>query len=328
MTQPVQAVGGATNDEPVIAAEPTIEDRFADLTEEEPEAAPEGNELPPDEAPDIEIADIEEADIGDDDLPPIAAPVSWPDEDKQAFSELPRALQERVAARETEREKSTQAKFREASQAAQTAEQKAFDSIRQVQQAHIQQIVSLLPEVPPEPSAHLLVQDPAEYAAQKDYFDQMKAYRGSLEQHIVEVTRAMQVGEQQRIEAARAADVQLLQNEFAELFDQDTGPELAKAIKSTGIALGYSDDQLNMADGHDILALRTAMGWKDKADKYDRLMAKQMEKVRSAKNLPRVSRPGSSTSAQSAANQRYTADRDAMRKGDRNAAIRVFDRFL
>ncbi len=41
MTQPDEAVGGATNDEPVVAAEPTIEDRFAALADE-PEGEPEG----------------------------------------------------------------------------------------------------------------------------------------------------------------------------------------------------------------------------------------------------------------------------------------------
>jgi len=53
-----------------------------------------------------------------------------------------------------------------------------------------------------------------------------------------------------------------------------------------------------------------------------------MEKVREAKNMPRVSKPGTAQAPGAAANQRYTADREAMRRGDKDAASRVFGRFL
>lgn len=327
MTQPQEAVGGATNDDTVIAAEPSIEDRFAALAdepqeEEEPagDAAPEADEPVIDE-PEIEAEDIEA-------LSPIEAPVSWPDEDKAAFADLPRALQERVTTREAEREKFVQAKSREASQTRQIVETQAVEVLQQVQQAQIQQLVALLPEVPEEPSAHLMVQDPAEYAAQLDYVRQMAAYRSHIEQQIGAISDQQKTVAQQHEQARMAASIEVLREHFPEYLDADKMPELQKSLRSIGSALGYSDDALSKADGHDILAMRTAMGWKDKADKYDALMAKQMERVRAAKDLPRVSRPGSAQPKGAVANQRYTADREAMRRGDKDAAARVFDRFI
>lgn len=329
MTQQDTAVGGATDNDTVIAAEPSIEDRFAAITDDEQETDPATDEAPQGDEPIVEgEPELEADDIETDDLPPITAPDSWPDEDKTAFADLPRALQERVSAREKEREKFVQSKSREAAQATQAAEQRAVGIVQQIQQAQIQQLAALLPDVPEEPSAHLLVQDPQAYAAEMDYVRQMRGYRASIEQQIVQIAEAQKQGEQQSLQAQKTASMELLQQEFPELLDKEKGPELAKAIQSTGFALGYSDDQLANVDGHDVLALRTAMGWKTKAEKYDALMAKQMDRVRSAKELPRVSRPGSATTKGAVANQRYTADRQAMRNGDKDAAARVFSRFV
>jgi hypothetical protein len=63
------------------------------------------------------------------------------------------------------------------------------------------------------------------------------------------------------------------------------------------------------------------------AAKYDKLMAQKMDRVRSAKDLPRVSRPGAAQPRGAAEGQRYQADRQAMRNGDKDAQ-RVFAKFL
>jgi hypothetical protein len=44
--------------------------------------------------------------------------------------------------------------------------------------------------------------------------------------------------------------------------------------------------------------------------------------------MPRVSKPGVAQGKGAVANQRYTADRQAMKSGDQDAAARVFSRFL
>lgn len=322
MTQPEEAVGGATNDEPVVAAEPTIEDRFAALADE-PEGEPEGEAPEPSDEPELEADDIE-----DDDLPPIQPPVSWPDEDKAAFAELPRHLQERVSTREAEREKFAQAKSREAATARIQAEQQAAQAIQQAQVAHAQQLQSLLPEIPGEPSAHLLTTDPTAYAEAVDYRNWVIGQHQYAQQVINQISQQhTQLGQYQEAQAMQAS-IELLSSEFPEFLDEAKRPELVKQLTSTGVALGYSQDQLAAIDGGDVLALRTAAEWKAKADKLDALMAKRMEKVRGAKNLPRVSRPGVAQPKGAAANERYMADRQAMRAGNREAEINVFKRFV
>lgn len=335
MTQPTEAVGGATNDEPVIAAEPTLEDRFAAFADEPQADDPPVDDQPQGDQPAEDEPILEAEDIEETDLPPIDVPVSWPDEDKAAFAELPRALQERISAREGEREKFVQSKSREAATSIQRAKEEASQQIHDLYDGHIRQLVSLLPEIPPEPSAQLLVNDPQQYAAEMDYVKQVAAYRRELEGQIVGIAENQKQHQAQAATDKRQADIALLQQELPEYFDPKNAAfseaklaEFQTNVKSTAHALGYSDDQLKDADGFDLLALHKVSAIKAKADKYDALMAKQMEKVREAKNLPRVSRPGSATTKGAAANQRYTADREAMRNGDPDAAQRVFGRFV
>lgn len=328
MTQPEQAVGGSNDT--IIAAEPTIEDRFAAVVdepqqEEEPEAE-QGDDLAPE--PEEDGAELEADDIEDDDVQPIPPPASWPDEDKAAFADLPRDLQERVSAREVEREKFIQSKSREAKQVQQQVANEAADAIRKVQDAHVQQIVALLPTVPEEPSAHLLVNDPQRYADeldQRNWALQMHAY---AQQQIAAIGSNRDAIDKAQAQQELQSSIDLLREEFPDFLDEAKRPELIKQVKSTGHALGYSEDQLNGVNGNDILALRVASEWKTKADRYDALMAKRMDKVREAKSLPRVSRPGVAQPKGAAANQRYAADRDAMRAGDKDATIKVFSKFF
>lgn len=322
MTQPEEAVGGTSNDDPIVAAEPTIEDRFAAIVDED-----EGEEVPAPETQTDE-PELEADDLDDEDVPPIHPPTSWPDEDKAAFADLPRALQERVTAREAEREKFVQAKSREASTARTQAEQQAVAYIKQQNEMHAQQLVSLLPDIPEEPSAHLLTQDPNAYAEAIDYRNWALREHHRASQTIQQLATQQQQLDQYQGTQAMQASVELLAQEFPEFLDGTTRPELVKKITSTGIALGFSQDQLNSVDGAEVLALRKASEWKDKADRYDSLMAKRMDKVREAKTLPRVSRPGAAQPRGAAANQRYEADRQAMKAGDKDAAVRVFSRFV
>lgn len=322
MTQPEQAVGGATDNDTVIAAEPTIEDRFAAITEqdEEPEAPmPEAAEDLPDDA---------ELEVDEEDAPPIQAPVSWPDEDKVAFAELPRDMQERISTREAEREKFVQAKSREAKQASDRAQIEAADTLKKINEVHIQALVSVLPQIPEKPSAHLMVSDPVAYADAVDYYEWAVGQHNAVAQTIQAIEAQQSHLDQARQQSSMQASIELLREQFPEYLEGEKASELRTSLMSTGLALGYSQEALQNVDGHDILALKQANEWKSKADKYDSLMAKRMESVRSAKALPRVSRPGAAQPKGAAAQQRYAADREAMRAGDREAEKRVFSRFI
>jgi hypothetical protein len=150
MTEPEQAAAGA--DDPVIAAEPTIEDRsFATLTDDLPEEGEDPKEL----------AGTEEA--GEDDepeIPPIAAPASWTAEEQGEFNQLPRGLQQTLTRREAEREKMVQTKAREAGQARSQAEGQARAVVQQLRDTYAAQIQALLPAIPERPSYQLQADDP------------------------------------------------------------------------------------------------------------------------------------------------------------------------
>jgi hypothetical protein len=318
MTEPEPAADGA--DDPVIAAEPTIEDRFGNLTNDLPEEGAEDAE---------EAANSEEADDDDEpDASPIQPPASWTAEEQEEFSRLPRALQQTLTRREAQREKVVQARAREVSQARSQAEGEARAATQQLQDTYAAQLQALLPAIPERPSYQLQADDPRAFGAQMD------AYEGAVAQHqwAQQQLQALQQDRATAEQAARAQDVQreaaALRETLPEWFDEAEGPKLHKRAESIASVLGYSAEQLNDATANEIAALVTAAEWKAKADKLDALMAKKMETVRAAKGMPRVSKPGVPQGKGAIANQRYTADRQSMKKGDRDAMTRVFKAFV
>jgi hypothetical protein len=338
MTQQTQgdAVGGASNT--VVAAEPTIIDRFAAVAgqaeepkkpEDNPDAPPSGDappELTADDVPDEAGAD----DAGDpaDELPAIKPPVSWTAEEQEEFKNLPPKLQEAVTRREAEREKFVQSKAQEAKQARAAVEREAVTYVQQLQHGHIQALNSLQVQVPARPSYALQAEDPYAFAEQMDAHERAVTYNQYVAQQVQSARQQVEhvMGTARAIESQQTHE--LLQQHFPEYLDSTKGPDLRTKLGATATELGYTDEQLANVDGKDILAMRKANEWREDSIKYRKLMAQKMEQVRSAKDLPRVSRPGTSQGRGAAEGQRYQADRQAMRDGDKDAAARVFAKFL
>src|SRR3546814_17512893 len=65
-------------------------------------------------------------------------------------------------------------------------------------------------------------------------------------------------------------------------------------LEGIGKDLGYSDEAMTRAGATDIVALKRALDWKAKAEKYDALQSRKMAAVRAAKELPKVMKPNSS----------------------------------
>jgi hypothetical protein len=336
MTQPTEAVGGSNDT--IVAAEPTIEDRFAaraealfgDEEREPEEDEPQGDIHPEDAAAlEAEVAEEElaEAEIDDADLPPITPPVSWTAEEKEEFASLPRALQETLGRREAEREKFVQTKAQEVKTATQKAEQDAAEQITRLQNAHVQTLQALLPEIPARPPAHLMATNPAGYASQLEMHENALAQHRYVQQVVQQVAAQQEAAERAAAQQEAKDNEAALRDQFPEYFTEQ-GPELERSLRSTALALGYSEDQLDHVNAQDVLAMRQASEWKAKADKFDTLMARQMEKVREAKKLPKISKPGTTQGKGVIESQRYASDRQAMRSGDMDAAARVFGRHL
>jgi hypothetical protein len=237
-------------------------------------------------------------------------------------------VQEYIAQRETEREKFVQSKSQEAKQAEARVQAQFSEAFKNTASMYAQHLAALRVQLPARPSHQLQAEDPYNYAEQMDAYDRAAAHNQWIEQQLGSVTHQMQQARQADHQRQQAVTLNVLQTEYPEYFDNEKGPEIRQKLGSTAQSLGYSAEQIAQADHHDIKAMRLATEWREKADKYDKLMTRKMEKVREAKNMPKVSRPGTAQGPGAVANQRYTADRDAMRKGDRDASARVFSKFL
>jgi hypothetical protein len=332
MTQPNEAVGG---DDHVVAAELTPEDRlnaaFADPAnqqeKEEDEPAeglegeqPEGNE---------EAEDEPELEAEDDDLPPIDAPVSWDAEAKEMFKSLPREAQEIVQKREAERERFVQSKAQEAARARQEVEQAAIQQLAEVERDYAQHFQSLAEQLQPQrPNPAMLQYDPQAFYAQQAQYEATIAQQRELQQRSQEFAQQAKQREQLVEQAAHHEQVKVISENFPEYLDPTTGPKLQQELSAVARELGYPPELIAEARAPDILAMRKAAEWKAKAEKLDRLNAKQMEKVRAAKGMPKVAKPGTAQAPGAVRQAQYATDREAMRSGDKDAERRVLDSFF
>jgi hypothetical protein len=328
MTQPEVAVGGP-NDAPVIAAEPTLEDRFAIFSGDDDEEVRENNGSTEPDLPELSAEDLGEVEDPAPEESRVTPPASWKAEEKAEFARLPRALQETLTRREAERERFVQGKAQEAARARCEIERDAITAIQQLQQEaaarfqHFEQQLAVS-----EPDPQLIVEDPELYAAQLADHRHYAAQRQQAQQLAAMAAQRANMAQQQ-IAAIEAQQTQaVLEQHFPEYLSAEHGTRLRNELGSVALALGYAPEQLADVDGRDILAMRMAADWKAKAEKYDRLVATKMDSARVAKDLPRVSRPGVATGAGAVANQRYANDRQKMKSGDKDAGVRVFSRFL
>ena len=333
MTQEATPVGG---EDTTVHVEPTLEDRLSAAheqpEEEQEEQAPQGDlpETTEGEEPEVVISEDDiEAEAAE--LPPIEPPISWTAEDKAKFAELPRELQETVGKREAEREKFVQSKAQEAAQAREAARTEAMAFAAQLKDEAVQHLTQYARQFevqPPDPA--LITQNPEAYAQQLSTYQYAQAQR---EQAQSDAEKA--AAERDQYQAAlreQEAKVfhQRLQAELPEVFDASGQQNVAfrDQIAATAEALEYDNEAIGRASIEELKALKIATDWREKAAKYDKLMAKQMERVRAGKTLPPVSKPGVAKPAGAHRAAQYQADRQAMQKGDRDASARVFSKFL
>jgi len=325
------------------ADSPSLDDRFAAFAAEldddkrkQPDQ-PEGEEAEdlPLEAEGDEAELPEGEDTGDEpeaeQAPAIKPPASWTAEEKAAFAELPRHLQETVSRREAERDKALYAKTQEAARVRGEVEQQAIAELQTYAQRQVQNLQALsgiLPQIPERPPASLQLTDPIAWAEQSDYHDWAVAQHQAVQQQMIEAQAIAERSQQEHAQRLYAHNVAILQAEFPEYLDPVQGVQHRTALGNLATELGFSQDDLAEPTARDITALRKVADWKAKADKFDKLMTSRMEGVRAAKNAPKVSRPGSSAGRQTMGAQRLKADREAMRRGDVDAADRVFGRFV
>lgn len=291
MAQPEQAageVGNPADSNPADAFNAIAEEMLGDTPQEEEEPAADEGE-PSDELTEDDIAAEEEA----DDLPPIDAPVSWDAEAKAKFAELPRELQETVTKREAERERFVQQKSQEAARARSEVETVAMQQLaayeRQVAE-QLQYFAAQSEVAKPDPA--LLAADPVAYAYQQRKYDDAQAQRQAAQQQAQQFAQQAQQREAYAEQVRLQQEHQTIVEHFPEYADPTTGPELQRKLSAVAKRIGYPDELISQARATDIIAMKKVADAFDKADRYDALQSKKMEKVRAAKGLPRVAKPG------------------------------------
>lgn len=298
MTQPTQAVGGeATPVDARTDALNTFEDIASEMLgeqdeeEEQPEAEAEAPEAEAEDEPELDEADIEAEDI--ESLPPIDAPVSWTAEEKEEFAALPRALQETLSRREGEREKFVQTKAQEAARERTNAMREAAEYVATLQSETAAQLEQYAQQFTvPEPDPALIATDPVAYAQQVRAHQYYSAQRAEAQRQAEGAKAQAQQYQALLQQHEQETFRQRLGEALPDFFDETNGPKLRNELTATAKSLGFSDEAIFNANADQIVALKAVSDLKAKADKFDKLMAKQMERVRAGKQLPPVSKPG------------------------------------
>lgn len=326
---------GAVGSGEAIAPEPTPEDRLNAAFEtaiEEPQDEPEEPAEDEGEQPNPEDAELtdDEVEEVEADLPPIDAPTSWTAEEKAAFASLPRAVQETVQRREAERERFVQAKAQEASQHQREAYTQAAQAVAELQEQAAQQLEWYAGQLDvAEPDANLIATNPALYAQQMNAYRHYTAQRDQAQRQASEARQQAEHHKALVQQQEQQLFHQRLSEQLPDFFDETKGPQLKAKLTATAKSLGFTEDDIFSATASQIIALNRITDLEAKASKYDALMSKRMEKVRAGKSsIPPVSKPGVARAPGAQMQDRYRADREAMRAGDRDATDRVLSALL
>ena len=256
----------------------------------------------------------------------IVPPVSWDSDAKALFEQLPPELQEKVAAREAQRERAVQSATSAAAEARRNAVTEAnalFADQQRLYAQHLEQVAAQMAPQRPDPA--LLAHDPqAFYHLQAQYEGQI-AQRQALAQAATHAQAEAQQRDALTQHHELAQDHAALSHELGDDWtDASRRRALLTDLEEVGASLGYSMALMGNANATDILALKAAAEWKAKADRYDALQSNRSNAMRAARGAPRVAKPGTTPSrAEQSARGRDAAwaRAKAERSGEAYAAV-------
>lgn len=245
-----------------------------------------------------------EEDEPEDKSPAIEAPVSLNAEAKAVFAQLPKEAQRVWAETETARNRQVQDATTRAAEAQRTAEAEAARQTVEAKQLFAQQVRLVADAYAPRQP------NPADYGDNMQAFSRDNAnwqFAAAQHQQLMQQvgaieSEATQATQQQQAQWAQT-EARKLAQAIPEWADPAQRSQLLADLNGIGSELGYTPELMAQAGADDILALRTAKGWKDKAGKYDAIMARRMEGVRATKTAkPGAAQPKGSARAQQRSN--------------------------
>lgn len=273
------------------------------------------------EADDIDDdGDDEDEQDGDEPEGAIEAPVSLNADEKAVFAQLPPEAQRAWSASETRRNGQVQEATTKAANAQRAAEQQAATAQSEAQQLYAEQLAkfaSALAPTAPDPS--IARDDPATYIALKAQYDADSAQYDQFVQQVQAL--GADAGAQADQAFIQQRDGELLA--IPEVANAETRDAYFASVFETAEALGLSpQDVARNAGASEIKALAQVAGFKAKADKYDALMAKQMQRVRDAKTV----RPGAAQPKGAAKDRNISKKQERLRQTGSDAdAVALFE---
>jgi hypothetical protein len=244
--------------------------------------------------------EIERADPGAQELPPIEPPRSWTKEDKELFTSLPRATQERIAERERSRESDFLRRQNEAAEKLKglAAKEQTAEQAKQHYEAALPQLLVTLQQQQAGEFADIRTLADVERLAREDW--PRYALWDVQQKKIAEVTRLLAAAQgrqaqerlQQFSEFAKRED-DLFKEKVPDMADADKAAKLQNACLAVLKDLGFEAAELmqswhgrkdlSLRDHRVQLLIRDATLWRE---------AQQKAKAAAAKPVPPVQRPG------------------------------------
>jgi hypothetical protein len=248
----------------------------------------------------------EGTDPGATELSPIEPPRSWTKEDKELFTGLPRATQERLAERERSREGDFLRRQNEAAEKLKglAAKEQAVEQARQTYEAALPQLLQTLQQQQAGEFADIKSMADVERLAREDWpryllWDLQQKKIADVTQHML-AAQHRQVQEKlgQFTEFAKRQD-DLFKEKVPDMVDEAKAAELQRRALAVLGDLGFSEAELvPLWNGHKELSLRDhrlqllirdATLWRE---------AEKKAKAAAVKPVPPVQRPGAATPRQ------------------------------
>lgn len=291
---------------------------------------PEEDEIPEGDEPEEEVeaeegdepeageTDEEEGEEGEPEQPAIEPPASLTAEEKAAWAQLPPEAQLMLKSVEARRTTEIQQGLEKARSAQREAESAAAQRVAEAQKLFAEQQTALAQRYMPQKP------DPRHYPDWQTYSAAQSDYEARAAQHQQLVQQLSGLHEEatkehERLEAeALQQQWKAVQSDLPEAADPAQWQDLMGKLSPLALELGYPEELLADATPVDIRAIKRAAGWKEKAEKYDALMSRQMAKVRSGKSAkPNAAQPVGSGKARAKTNaiqrlQQTGSDADAL----------------
>lgn len=270
----------------------------------------------------LDLSEEQEDEESEPEAPAIAPPVSLNAEEKAVFAQLPKEAQEAWSASETRRNAQVQEATTKASEAQRVAEAKAAQADAEAKARYAMQLEEVGKAfMPPEPDRSWYADDVSYLTACREY-DRQAAQHGEFMQRVADLKTEADREAQAAFIAQR--DRELLT--IPEISNPETRSDYLERAMKTADMLGF--DRMELAEGmtaRDVKALSLVADLAEKASKYDKAIARQMQKVREGKT--RTLRPNAAQPEGSGRNRAFSEANQRLRQSgsvdDAAAAIRA-----